>query len=336
MGATIFIDGAAGTTGLEIRQRLAGRSEFKLHELSDADRKDVRARTAALNDADVVILCLPDEAAREAVAMIENPAVRVIDASSAHRVAEGWVYGFPELEPGRRAELAAAGRVSNPGCWPTGFLALVRPLVRAGIIPADFPLTVTGVSGYSGGGKSMIEEFEVRDSPRYVETVVRTYGLTLSHKHIPEMRLHAGLTHPPVFSPNVGRFYRGMIVEVPLQLWALPSKPGVFDLCREIGNAYRGEKLIEVAGFDKFDLMTTLKRAAQAGQMPPPETALSQSIDAESLKLTNGMKLFVLGNDKTQQARLIAVLDNLGKGASGAAVQNLNIMLGLPETAGLV
>jgi len=336
MATTIFIDGAAGTTGLEIRGRLAGRHEFRLRELSGAERKDVRARSAALNDAEIVVLCLPDEAAREAVALIENPAVRVIDASSAHRAAQGWVYGFPELEKDRRAELAAAKRVSNPGCWPTGFLALVRPLVRAGLIPADFPLTVTGVSGYSGGGKAMIEEFEAKDSPRYVETVVRTYGLTLSHKHIPEMRVHAGLTHAPVFSPNVGRFYRGMIVEVPLQLWALPSKPGVFDIYREIADAYRGEKLIEVAGLDKFDMLSTLKTAAQAGQMPRADGVLTQSIDAESLKLTNGMKLFVFGNDMTQQARLIAVLDNLGKGASGAAVQNLNIMLGLPETAGLV
>jgi N-acetyl-gamma-glutamyl-phosphate reductase len=302
-------------------------------QLSDADRKDTSARRAALNDADVVILCLPDEAAREAVALIDNPAVRVIDASSAHRADPDWVYGFSELEKDQRAKIAAAKRVSNPGCWPTGFLALVRPLVRAGIVPPDFPLTVTGVSGYSGGGKSMIEEFEAKESPRYVETVVRTYALTLSHKHLPEMRVHARLTHPPVFSPNVGRFYRGMIVEVPLQLWALPSKPNVFDLYQEIANAYRGEKLVEVAGIDQVDLL--LKGAVQTGQVPP-FSALPQSIDAEMLKLTNGMKIFVLGNDKTQQARLIAVLDNLGKGASGAAVQNLNIICGLPETAGLV
>jgi N-acetyl-gamma-glutamyl-phosphate reductase len=336
MVAKVFIDGAVGTTGLEIRERLEGRSEFSLIRLSEMDRKDVRARAGALNDADVVILCLPDEAARDAVDLIENPSVRVIDASSAHRVAEGWIYGFPELEKDQRAKIASAKRVSNPGCWPTGFLALVRPLVRSGIVPPDFPLTVTGVSGYSGGGKSMIEEFEDKDSPRYVETVSRTYGLTLSHKHAPEMRVHSGLAHAPVFSPNVARFYRGMIVEVPLQLWALPAKPNVFDLYMGIADAYRTEKLIEVAGLDKVDLLTSLKTAAQAGRMPPPLGALSQSIDAEMLKLTNGMKLFVLGNDKTQQARLIAVLDNLGKGASGAAVQNLNIMCGLPETAGLV
>ncbi len=322
--AKVFIDGAAGTTGLEIRERLADRDEFSLVQLSDAKRKDMSARTAALNEADVVILCLPDEAARDAVGLIENSHVRVIDASSAHRVAPDWVYGFPELEPGQRAKIASAARVSNPGCWPTGFLALVRPLVRAGIVPPDFPLTVTGVSGYSGGGKAMIEEFEAKESPRYVETVVRTYGLTLAHKHAPEMRVHSGLAHSPVFSPNVGRFYRGQIVEVPLQLWALPGKPNVFDLFREIANAYRREKLIDLG---HVDMVTAVK--VEIATMP-------QSIDAEMLKLTNGMKLFVLGNDKTQQARLIAVYDNLGKGASGAVVQNLNIMLGLPETAGLV
>jgi N-acetyl-gamma-glutamyl-phosphate reductase len=331
MAAKVFIDGAVGTTGLEIRERLAGRDEFALLQLSDADRKDMRARTAALNEADVVILCLPDEAARDAVALIESPQVRVIDASSAHRVATEWVYGFPELDPGQRAKIASATRVSNPGCWPTGFLALVRPLVRSGIVPPDFPLTVTGISGYSGGGRAMIEEFEAKDSPRYVETVVRTYGLTLAHKHAPEMRVHSGLAHAPVFSPNVGRYYRGIIVEVPLQLWALPGKPDVFDLYREIANAYRREKLIEVADLGYVDLATA------AAAAPKIEiAAMPQSIDAEMLKLTNGMKLFVLGNDKTQQARLLAVFDNLGKGASGAAVQNLNIMLGLPETAGLV
>ena len=335
MVSKVFIDGASGTTGLEIRERLAGRGEFSVLRLSDADRRDPRARTAALNEADIVILCLPDEAARDAVGMIENPAVRVIDASSAHRVAPDWVYGFAELDAGQRARIASASRVSNPGCWPTGFLALIRPLVRTGLIPADFPLTVTGVSGYSGGGKAMIEEFEAKGSPRYVETVVRTYGLTLSHKHAPEMRVHAGLAHPPVFSPNVGRFYRGMIVEVPLQLWALPKKPVVFDIFGAIADTYRGEKLIEVAGLNQLDMLETAKSIAR-GPAAFAANAMPQAIDAEMLKLTNGMKLYVLGNDKTGQARLIAVLDNLGKGASGAAVQNLNIMCDLPETAGLV
>jgi N-acetyl-gamma-glutamyl-phosphate reductase len=335
MAAKVFIDGAAGTTGLEIRERLEGRSDLELVQLSDAQRKDTRARREALNDSDLVILCLPDDAAREAVSLIERDSVRVIDASTAHRVAEGWVYGFPELEADQRAKIAAAKRVANPGCWPTGFLALIRPLVRAGIVPPDFPLTVTGVSGYSGGGKAMIEEFETKESPRYVETVSRTYGLTLAHKHAPEMKVHAGLAHPPVFSPNVGRFYRGMIVDVPIQLWALPDKPNVFDIYRTVGSAYRNEKLVEVAEFDT--MFAAAKKAAREGApLQMPEITVPSALDAEMLKFTNGMKLFVFGNDMTQQARLIAVLDNLGKGASGAAVQNLNIMLGLPETTGLV
>ena len=336
MTAKIFIDGAAGTTGLEIRQRLADRQELSLITLADSARKDAHARARALNEAEVVILCLPDDAAREAVSLIENPATRVIDASTAHRTDPDWVYGFPEMEPGQRAKIKASKRVSNPGCYPTGFLALVRPLVRAGIIPPDFPLTVNAVSGYSGGGKAMIAEFEDTSSPAHVDTVVRTYALTMAHKHVPEMKVHAGLQHPPVFAPSVGRFYRGMIVEVPLQLWALPGKPTVFDLYTALGEAYRGEKLVQVASFDKI---MDAKKAVREGKpfLPLRLEILTapNSIDAEMLKHTNGMELFVFGNDMTQQARLVAVLDNLGKGASGAAVQNLNIMLGLPETAGL-
>ncbi len=316
MTARIFIDGAAGTTGLEIRERLAGRGDLSVVQLADAERKDPRARAKALNEADLVVLCLPDDAAREAVSLIENPSVRVIDASTAHRTARGWVYGFPEMERDQRAKVAAAKRLSNPGCYATGFLALVRPLTRAGIIPPDFPLTVNAVSGYSGGGRAMIEEFEKKESPAYVETVVRTYALTLSHKHVPEMQAHAKLTHPPVFAPSVGRFYRGMLVEVPLQLWALPGKSTAFKIHEALAEAYRGEKLVEVASLEGG--------------------ILNKTLDAEMLKLTNGIKLFVFGNDKYGQARLIALLDNLGKGASGAAVQNLNLMLGLPELSGLV
>ena len=336
MVSKVFIDGAAGTTGLEIRERLAQRRDLELVQLSDSERKDARARREALNESDLVILCLPDEAAKEAVAMIERNDVRVIDASSAHRTAPGWVYGFPEMEKAQRAKIAASTRVANPGCYPTGYLALVCPLIRAGIVPKDFPLTVNAVSGYSGGGKAMIEEFEKKDSPTYTETVVRTYALTLAHKHVPEMKVHAGTTHPPVFAPSVGRYYRGMIVEVPLQLWALPGKPTVFDLFTTLGEAYLGEKLVQVASFDR---MLDAKKAVNEGRpikFDLSDFIQSKSIDAEMLKLTNGMELFVFGNDKTQQARLVAVLDNLGKGASGAAVQNMNIMLGLPETEGLV
>jgi N-acetyl-gamma-glutamyl-phosphate reductase len=307
----IYIDGGAGTTGLEIRERLAGRTDLAIASLAEDKRKDPSARARALNEADVAILCLPDEAARNAVTSIRNPAVRVLDASTAHRAASGWVYGFPELEADRRAAIAAARRVSNPGCYPTGFLALVRPLVRAGLVPPGFPLTVNAVSGYSGGGKAMIAEFEDEASPRFTRAVLRSYALDLAHKHIPEMRVHAGLEHPPLFAPNVARFYRGMMVEVPVHLWALPGRPDPQALRDVLAKAYAGEALIEIAAGD--DMPGTL--------------------DPEMLKGSDRMKLFVFGNP--EQARLVAVLDNLGKGASGAAVQNLNLMLGLPETAGL-
>jgi N-acetyl-gamma-glutamyl-phosphate reductase len=315
MNKKIFIDGAAGTTGLEIRERLAARGDLTVVQLSEADRKDARARKQAINDAAVVILCLPDAAAREAVSLIENPEVRVIDASTAHRVAPGWVFGFPEYEPGNYPAIAAAGRVTNPGCYATGFIALVRPLIRAGLVPAAAPLSVNAVSGYSGGGKPMIAEFEDKASPDYVETVVRTYALTLAHKHVPEMTGRCGLEHPPVFAPSVGRYYRGMIVEVPLQLWSLPGTPRPADLRAVLAEAYEGRPFVEVASAE--------------------EAAGLKTLDAELLKNTNRMKLYVFANEAARQVRLTAVLDNLGKGASGAAVQNLNIMLGLPETTGL-
>jgi len=316
MTTRIFIDGAAGTTGLEIHDRLAARKDLSVMRLADAERKDSRTRGRALNEADVVLLCLPDEAAKEAVALITNPDVRVIDASTAHRVAPGWVFGFAEYEPGNYEAIAAAKRVTNPGCYSTGFLALVRPLVRAGLIPPDAPLSVNAVSGYSGGGKAMIEEFEKSDSPTHVDTVVRTYALSLAHKHVPEMTERAGLKHPPVFSPSVGRYYRGMIVDVPLQLWSLPGEPSAVELHGVLRKTYEGRPLIEVASL--------------------AEAAALRTLDAEQLKNTNKLKIYVFANEKTKQARLVAVLDNLGKGASGAAVQNLNIMLGLPETTGLL
>jgi N-acetyl-gamma-glutamyl-phosphate reductase len=311
----IFIDGAAGTTGLEIRERLAGRGEFSLIVLGEAERKEARARKAALNDADIVILCLPDEAAREAAALIENTTTRVIDASSAHRVAPGWTYGFAELEPGGYDAISAANRVSNPGCWATGFLSILRPLVRAGLVPADFPVTANGVSGYSGGGKAMIAEFENTDAPDHTQSVSRLYGLNLSHKHIPEMTLHAGLAHPPLFDPSVGRFHRGMLVEVPLQLWALPGTPTPRDIHAALARAYPDRPLVKVASLE--------------------DAAAARTLDAEILANSNGLTLYVFANEKARQARVVAAFDNLGKGAGGAAVQNLNIMLGLPETTGL-
>ncbi len=316
MTAKIFIDGAAGTTGLEIRERLAARADVQVVTLDNASRKDSAARAEALNAADIVILCLPDDASREAVSMISNPAVKVIDASTAFRVAADWVYGFAEMDPAQHARIAAAKRVSNPGCWPTGVIALLRPLIAAGLIPADYPLSVSGVSGYSGGGKAMIEEFEQAQSKHYVETVFRSYGLTLAHKHAPEMRLHSGLDHAPVFAPNVGRFYRGMLVDVPLQLWALPGVVKVGDLRGALAEAYLDTPLVQVANAE--------------------ECAEIKTLDAELLRGRNDMKLYVFGNDDTQQVRLTALFDNLGKGAGGAAVQNMNILLGQDETTGLV
>jgi N-acetyl-gamma-glutamyl-phosphate reductase len=315
MVAKVFVDGAVGTTGLEIRERLDARTDLSILRLPEADRKNARARAAALNDADIVILCLPDDAAREAVGLIENKSVRVIDASTAHRVAPGWVFGFPELDPGQYERIALAARVTNPGCYSTGFLALIRPLVRSGLIPGDWPLSANGISGYSGGGRPMIEEFENRNAPSFTEAVARNYALTLAHKHVPEMKVHAGLTHAPVFAPTVARYYRGMIVDVPLQLWALPGKPRAAELHRVLSDAYGGRPFVEVASVE--------------------ETSALNTLDAELLKNTNKMKLYVFSNEEEEQARLVAVLDNLGKGASGAAAQNLNIMLGLPETTGL-
>jgi N-acetyl-gamma-glutamyl-phosphate reductase len=262
-----------------------------------------------------VILCLPDEAAREAVALIDNPETRVIDASTAHRVAQGWTYGFAELEPDGYQQIAAARRVSNPGCWATGFLAIMRPLVRAGLVPAGFPVTANGVSGYSGGGKSMIAEFRDKASADYTETVSRLYGLNLSHKHIPEMQKHTGLSHPPLFEPSVGRFYRGMLVEVPMQLWALPGTPSPRDVHAALLKAYPDRPLVKVASLE--------------------DAAAVKTLDAEILAGSNSLTLYVFANEKAAQVRVVAALDNLGKGAGGAAVQNLNIMLGFPETTGL-
>jgi N-acetyl-gamma-glutamyl-phosphate reductase len=309
MTHTIFIDGEAGTTGLEIRERLEARSDLELLLLGDR-RRDVEARREALNSADAVILCLPDDAAKEAVGMIENPSVRVIDASTAYRVDPDWTYGFAEMAPGQREKIAGSTRVSNPGCYPTGFISLVRPLVSAGIIPAGLPVTVNAVSGYSGGGKAMIAEFESGEAEAY-----RAYGLTLKHKHVPEMTLHTGLERKVLFAPAVGSYRQGMLVEVPLHLSVLPRSPSVEVVHGALVEAYAGQRFVEVASLEETEAMT--------------------GIDPEGLNGTNRLKLHVFGDRGGEQVRLVALLDNLGKGASGAAVQNLNLMLGLAEDAGL-
>jgi len=306
MAKMVFIDGGAGTTGLEIADRLAGRPEFDLVVLGDDRRKDAAARAEALNSSDFAILCLPDEAAREAVALIDPASpVRVIDASSAHRVSPGWVFGFPEIS-GREA-VATATRVSNPGCYSTGFIALVAPLVRAGLLPADWPYTCNAVSGYSGGGKALIARFEA-DS----DIAWRGYALALGHKHVPEMQERCGLTRAPLFSPAVIPAHRGMVTEIPLPLAAMPGA-GTPEAMREWLAAFYGAS-----------------RIVRMGAEPDGELLLRASAEP-----SDAMELHVFASPDGSQARLVAVLDNLGKGASGAAVQSLNLMAGLDETTGL-
>ena len=307
MTHSVFIDGAAGTTGLEIVDRLTGRDEFDLVILSDVDRKDTEKRRQALNEANFAILCLPDEAARDAVAMIDPASkVRVIDASSAHRLADGWTYGFPELVG--RDEVANARFVSNPGCYPTGFLGLVAPLVRDGLLPADWPYMVNAVSGYSGGGKALIERFEEQEP----EIAFRSYGHDLAHKHRPEMKAHAGLKHEVLFAPAVVTAYRGMHVEVPLHLGAMAGNPTADALNAALRDYYAGSEIVRVI------------------DEAPAELLLHKSNEPH-----DDMMLYVCGNEGGWNTRLIARLDNLGKGASGAAIQSLNLMAGLPETTSL-
>jgi N-acetyl-gamma-glutamyl-phosphate reductase len=323
VSATVFIDGEAGTTGLQIRQRLEGRSDIAIASIDATRRKDPAARAEMLNDADAVILCLPDDASREAVGMIRNNRTRVIDASSAFRVAQGWTYGFPEMDEGQRAAIVAAGRVSNPGCYATGAIALLRPLVAKGLAPKEWPVTINAVSGYSGGGKSLIAAFEDPNSPNATMNNFRLYAMGVVQKHIEEIQVHSALSGRPLFIPSVGRFAQGMLVSIPLQLWAMPGKPTLEALHDALAEHYAGEHYVNVEALEETQSI------GLASSLDP------RNPEPEGLNDTNRMTLSVYGNAKHQQAVLLAKLDNLGKGASGQAVQNLNLMLGLPETAGL-
>ena len=305
MTTKVFIDGAVGTTGLEILERLSRRSEFELLLLDEDSRKLAAARRDAFHGADFAILCLPDDAAREAVALAEGSAVRIIDASTAHRVAAGWTYGFPEVTG--REDVAGAQRVSNPGCYSTGFIALLAPLIRKGLLPSDWPYTCHAVSGYSGGGKAMIARFEQDGDIAY-----RDYALGLGHKHVPEMQAQCGLAHPPIFAPAVVPAHRGMIVEVPLHLGQMTRAAPVDGLRECLEDFYAGSSVVSVR------------------HEAPDELLLRASMEP-----CDRIDLHIFGAKDGRQARLVAVLDNLGKGASGAAVQNLNLMAGLDETAGL-
>jgi len=305
MTAKIFIDGEHGTTGLQIRTRLAERRDIEVISIPPEKRKDADARAEFLNAADIAILCLPDDAARESVSLIENNTTRVIDASTAHRVSDGWTYGFAEMDKTQTDAIRSAGRVANPGCWPQGPIAFLRPLIKAGLLPDSLPVTVNGISGYSGGGRTMIEDYEAKgeDAPEFMP-----YALTLKHKHVPELQAYSRLSGAPLMQPAVGNFAQGMLTALPLQLGHLDRVPTGAELHAALAGHYGS-----VGG---------VVRVAPLGDMER-----TGDLDPESHNGTNDMTLYVFANDARAQALLIAVYDNLGKGASGAAVQNMDLML---------
>lgn len=308
MAAKIFIDGEHGTTGLQIRSRLAGRRDIDILSIPEAERRNAAMREDMLNGADIAILCLPDDASREAVSMVAgNNNVRIIDTSTAYRVDDNWAYGFAELDKSQAEKIKAARFVANPGCYPTGAIGLIRPLRAASIIPDGYPVSINAVSGYTGGGKQLIAQMEDQSREDALDTSHFLYGLTLKHKHVPEMQIHGLLDRAPLFSPSVGRFAQGMIVQVPLFLGDLAEGTTLASIHRALVEHYAGQNIVEVVALD------------EAGSLP--------RITAEELAGKDTMKLFVFGNEASGHINLVALLDNLGKGASGAAVQNMELML---------
>eukprot|EP00584_Thalassiosira_punctigera_P003365 CAMPEP_0172526158 /NCGR_PEP_ID=MMETSP1067-20121228/1131_1 /TAXON_ID=265564 ORGANISM="Thalassiosira punctigera, Strain Tpunct2005C2" /NCGR_SAMPLE_ID=MMETSP1067 /ASSEMBLY_ACC=CAM_ASM_000444 /LENGTH=367 /DNA_ID=CAMNT_0013309603 /DNA_START=73 /DNA_END=1173 /DNA_ORIENTATION=+ len=313
----VFIDGEAGTTGLQVRDRLAGRDDLEVVSIADELRKDAEERRRLINDADCVILCLPDDASKEAAEMVDNDRTVVIDASTAFRVDDDWTYGFPELSESQREEIKSSKRISNPGCYPTGFIALVRPLVDAGIVPADAPLTVNAISGYSGGGKGLIEIYEGDDHEPW-----GAYGYSMSHKHLPEMAKYTGLTKEPIFQPAVATFAQGMVVSVPLHYSLLKEGTTGKDVHDALSRRYESDAFVNVMP------------AGEGGVRDAGLLERGAFLRPDALANTNELELFVFYDDDAGRMVLCARLDNLGKGASGAAVQNLNLSLGLEEASG--
>ena len=306
MTPLVFVDGDQGTTGLQVRQWLAGRTDLRLLQLPIEHRKSAAHRAEALNDCDVALLCLPDEAAREAVALVRRPGVRVIDASSAHRIAPGWVYGLPELAASQAERIASAARVSNPGCYPTGALVLLKPLIDGGLVPPDYPLVIHAVSGYSGRGRSGLDEHE--GAAAAAAPPFQIYGLGLNHKHVPEIQQHAGLTQAPVFVPAYGHYRQGIVLTMALHMRQLPTGLTAAHLHAALQERYAGQACIELK--------------------PLTDDVDAHRLDPRALNGSNRVQLSVFGQRRTGQVLLAAVFDNLGKGAAGAAVQNLDLMLG--------